>query len=140
VIAVLAALLGSRITQRARGGCRAAPAAGFPQDERDYPGGQQQLQGYGPPYSPDTGNAQRFLAWPRGLAGVTNPSTPRDFILQPLGRVALLNRPWGRPAHLPGGRACQQQAWLKVTWPPRDGHGGGGQVQFPAGEYGPFRR
>ena len=103
--------------------------------------GNSSLQGYGPPYSPETGNAQRvFGVAPAAWAGVTNPiDPPRDLILHPLARVAILN-----PAVADALRTyeaattAQQQMWLKAYLAALDqAMVAGGQVQLPAGINGP---
>lgn len=99
------------------------------------------LQDYGPPYSQDTGNAQRFLGLaPADWSGVTDPiDPPRDFILKPLARTAVLNqdvadalRPYESAAR------DQQRTWVKAYLAALDKATlVGDQVQIPAGEYGP---
>jgi len=103
--------------------------------------GNSSLQGYGPPYSPDTGNVQQFLGVaPADWPGVTNPiDPPRDFILQPLARVAILNPAVGDALRTyEAATTTQQQMWLKAYLAALDkATVAGGQVQLLAGIYGP---
>ena len=142
VIVVLAALLGSPDYPAVRGEdvAQRQPLA-FLKTSATILAGNSSLQGYGPPYSPDTGNAQRVLGVaPAAWAGVTNPiDPPRAFILQPLARVAILNPAVGDALRTYQAAApAQQQAWLKAYLAALDtATVTGGKVQLPAGEYGP---
>jgi hypothetical protein len=142
VIVGLAALFGSPDYPAVRGEdvAKRQPLA-FLKTSATILAGNSSLQGYGPPYSPDTGNAQRFLGVaPADWAGVTNPiDPPRDFILQPLGRVALLSPAVGDALRTYQAAApAQQEAWIKGYLAALDkATVAGGQVQLPAGEYGP---
>jgi hypothetical protein len=142
VIVVLAALLGAPDYPAVRGEdvAQRQPLA-FLKTSATILAGNSSLQGYGPPYSPDTGNAQRFLGVaPANWAGVTNPiDPPRDFILQPLGRVAILNPAVGDALRTyEAATTAQQQLWLKAYLAALDkATVAGGQVQLPAGAYGP---
>jgi hypothetical protein len=142
VIVVLAALLGAPDYPAVRGEdvAQRQPLA-FLKTSATILAGNSSLQGYGPPYSPDTGNAQRFLGVaPANWAGVTNPiDPPRDFILQPLGRVAILNPAAGDALRTyEAATTAQQQMWLKAYLAALDkATVAGGQVQLPAGAYGP---
>jgi hypothetical protein len=103
--------------------------------------GNSSLQGYGPPYAPDTGNTQRFLGVaPADWAGVTNPIDPsRDFILQPLARVAILAPAVGDALRTyEAATTTQQQLWWKAYLAALDTVTvTETQVQLPAGIYGP---
>jgi hypothetical protein len=142
VIGILAVLLGSPDYPAVRGEdvARRQPLA-FLKTSATILAGDSSLQGYGPPYSPDTGSAQRVMGVaPADWAGVTNPiDPPRDFILQPLGRAAILNPAVGDALRTyEAATALQQQAWLKAYLAALDkATVAGGQVQLPAGEYGP---
>ena len=142
VIVGLAALFGAPDYPTVRGEdvAQRQPLA-FLKTSANILAGNSSLQDYGPPYSPDTGNAQRFLGVaPADWAGVTNPiDPPRDFILQPLARVAILNSAVGDALRTyQAATAAQQQAWLKAYLAALEkATVAGGQVQLPAGEYGP---
>jgi hypothetical protein len=142
VIVVLAALLGSPDYPAVRGEdvAQRQPLA-LLKTSATILAGNSSLQDYGPPYSPDTGNAQRVVGVaPADWAGVTNPiDPPRDFILQPLARVAILNPAVGDALRTyEAATTAQQQMWLKAylaaldTATVTDTH-----VQLPAGMYGP---
>jgi hypothetical protein len=76
VIVVLAVLFGSPDypTVRGRDVARRQPIA-FLKTSANILAGNSSLQDYGPPYSPDTGNAQRFLGIaPADWSGVTDPT------------------------------------------------------------------
>ena len=76
VIGVLAALFGSLDypAVRAEDVAQRQPLA-FLKTSANILAGSSSLQDYGPPYSPDTGNPQRFLGvTPADWAGVTDPS------------------------------------------------------------------
>ena len=78
VIGGLAALFGSPDYPAVRGEdvAQRQPLA-FLKTSANLLAGTSSLQGYGPPYSPDTGNAQRFLGVaPADWAGVTHPIDP----------------------------------------------------------------
>ncbi|HEX3000484.1 MAG TPA: hypothetical protein VHR86_09650, partial [Armatimonadota bacterium] len=103
--------------------------------------GNSDLSGYGPPYTPDRSKAQRFLGIaPANWFGVAIPlDPPRDFILKPLVRAAILDETMA-PAlkTFEAAKPAQRQAWVntylaglnKATIVR-------GQAQLPAGNYGP---
>jgi hypothetical protein len=103
--------------------------------------GNSDLQGYGPPYSSDTANAQQVLGIaPANWFGVTNPiDPPQDLVLAPLGRVARLNSDVA--AALQTYQAAppdQQQAWVDAYLAALDkATVTSGKVEVPAGDYGP---
>jgi hypothetical protein len=103
--------------------------------------GNSDLQGYGPPYTPDPANAQQvFGIAPANWFGVTDPiDPPQDFVLAPLNRVAKLNSDVA--AALQTYQAAspdQQQAWTNAYLAALDkATVTNGQVQVPAGDYGP---
>ncbi|MEJ2150275.1 MAG: hypothetical protein P8Z40_12445 [Chloroflexota bacterium] len=103
--------------------------------------GNSDLQGYGPPYTPDTANAQQvFGIAPANWFGVTDPiNPPQDFVLAPLNRVAKLNSDVA--AALQAYQAAspdQQQAWVDAYLAALDkATVSSGQVQVPEGDYGP---
>ena len=142
VIVILAVLLGSPDYPAVRGEdvAQRQPLA-FLKTGANILAGNSSLQGYGPPYSPDTGNAQRFLGVaPADWAGVSRAiDPPRDFILQPLARVAILKPTVGDALRTYQAAApSQQQTWLKAYLAALDkATVVGGQIQLPPGEYGP---
>lgn len=103
--------------------------------------GNSSIQDYGPPYTPDTTNAQQLL-W-IALAnwfGVTIPIDPRrDFILKPLARVAVLNKDVASALQAyESASPGQQQAWLQAYLAALDkATVASGQVQLLGGDYGP---
>jgi hypothetical protein len=103
--------------------------------------GNSDLQGYGPPYTGDTANAQEiFGIAPANWFGVRIPIDPaEDLILKPLGRAAVLDQDVA--AALQTYRAAstdQQQAWL-TAYMKAVGQAAevNGDVQVPDGDYGP---
>jgi hypothetical protein len=142
VIVILAAFLGSPDYPAVRGEdvAQRQPLL-FLKTGADILAGGSSLQDYGPPYSPDTGNAQRFLGVaPADWAGVRRPiDPPRDFILRPLARVAILNPAVGDALRTyQAAGSSQQQAWMKAYLAAlAKAKVVAGQVQLPAAEYGP---
>ncbi len=142
VILVLAALLGSPDypTVRSQDVARRQPLA-FLKTSANILAGKSSLQDYGPPYSPDTGNAQRLLGIaPADWSGVTDPiDPPRDFILKPLARAAVLNKDVADALGTYESAAPEKQhAWVKAYLAALDkATAVGEQVQIPAGDYGP---
>ena len=142
VIGGLAALFGSPDYPAVRGEDVATrqPLA-FLKTSANILAGTSSLQGYGPPYSPDTGNGQRFLGVaPADWDGVRRPNDPpRVFMLQQLARLAILNQAVGDALRTYQAAAlAQQQAWLKAYLAALDtATVAGGHVQLPTGEYGP---
>lgn len=103
--------------------------------------GNSGIDGYGPPYTNDTANAQQVLGIaPANWFGVTIPIDPaQDFILKPLGRVAMLNSDVASAlkTYQTAG-ANQQQAWVTAYLAALDkATVTKGQVQVPNGDYGP---
>jgi hypothetical protein len=103
--------------------------------------GNDSIDGYGPPYTPDTGNAQKVLGIaPANWFGVTDPIDPaQDFVLKPLARVAALNQDVADALRTyQSTTADQQQAWLKAYLAALDkATVVNGQVKVPSGDYGP---
>lgn len=103
--------------------------------------GNSSLEGYGPPYSPDTGNAQRFPGIaPADWSGVTNPIDPaRDFILKPLTRVAVLDKDVASALkEYEAATPTQEHAWAKAYLAALDKATlANGEVELPSGDYGP---
>jgi hypothetical protein len=103
--------------------------------------GNSSVQDYGPPYTSDIANAQQlFGVAPANWLGVTIPiNPPQDFVLKPLGRVAILNQEVASAlqtyeAAIPD----QQQAWLNAYLAALDeATVVNGQVHIPDGDYGP---
>ena len=103
--------------------------------------GNNSIQGYGPPYTPDTSNAQQvFGIAPANWFGVTIPiDPPQDFVLKPLARVAVLNKDVASALQIyESATPEQQRAWLKVYLAALDeATMVDQQVQVPSGDYGP---
>ena len=142
VIIVLAMLFGSPDYPAVRGEdvAQRQPIA-YLKTSANILAGNSSIQGYGPPYTANSGNAQQLLgvapaAWP----GVTIPiDPPEDLILKPLARVALLNDVVaGALRTYRAASSNQQQSWLKAYLAALDkATVANGQVQVPAGGYGP---
>jgi hypothetical protein len=103
--------------------------------------GNSGIDGYGPPYTNDTANAQQVLGIaPANWFGVTIPIDPaQDFILKPLSRVAVLNNDVDSALQTyQAANSDQQQAWLTAYLAALDNATmSKGQVQVPDGDYGP---
>lgn len=103
--------------------------------------GNSGIDGYGPPYTNDTANAQQVLGIaPANWFGVTLPIDPaQDFILKPLNRVAVLNNDVASALQTyQAASTDQQQAWLTAYLTALDNATvTKGQVQVPDGDYGP---
>jgi hypothetical protein len=104
--------------------------------------GNSSIDGYGPPYTNDTANAQEILGIaPADWFGRTNPINPaQDFVLKPLARVALLQPDVANALQTyQGATSSQQQAWLNAYLSALDTAtvNADGQVAVPAGDYGP---
>lgn len=103
--------------------------------------GNSDLQGYGPPYSSDTGNAQQVLGIaPANWFGVTDPiNPPQDLVLAPLARVAKVNPDVAAALQTyQAASSDQQQAWADAYLTALDkATVTNDQVQVPAGDYGP---
>jgi hypothetical protein len=103
--------------------------------------GNSSIEGYGPPYTSDTANAQEIVGIaPANWFGVTIPIDPaQDLVLNPLARVAVLNNDVsGALQTYQSATSDQQQAWLKAYLAALDkATEDGGAVQLPSGDYGP---
>jgi len=103
--------------------------------------GNSSIQGYGPPYTPNPGNAQQLWSIaPATWLGVTIPiNPPEDLVLQPLARVALLNDDVAEALRAyRGASSGEPQSWMKAYLAALDrATVASGQVQVPTGEYGP---
>jgi hypothetical protein len=103
--------------------------------------GDSGVQGYGPPYTSDTGNAQNILGVaPANLLGVTDRlDPPQDFILKPLTRVAVLNPDVAKALDTyQAASPSQQQAWLTAYLSALDQATMiNDKVEIPQGDYGP---
>lgn len=103
--------------------------------------GNSLIQDYGPPYTPDTSNVQQvFGIAPANWFGVTLPiDSPRDFVLNPLARVAVLNQDVASALQIYESAAPEQRrAWLKAYLAALDqATVVDQQVQVPSGDYGP---
>jgi hypothetical protein len=103
--------------------------------------GDSGIQGYGPPYTSDTGNAQNILGVaPANLIGVTDRlDPPQDFILKPLSRVAVLDADVAKALDTyQAASTSQQQAWLTAYLSALDQATIiNDEVDIPQGDYGP---
>jgi hypothetical protein len=103
--------------------------------------GNSGVQDYGPPYSPDTGNAQRlFGIAPADWFGVTIPiDPPTDFILKPLQSVAVMEPNLNSAiATYEGSTPDQQQSWSTAYLSALpNATVQGSSIQMPPGDYGP---
>jgi hypothetical protein len=104
--------------------------------------GDSGIDGYGPPYTNNRGNAQNIKGIaPADWFGVTHPISPaQDFVLKPLARAAVLN-----PAIMPAldayenASASQQEQWLKnYEGALADAAIQSDEIQLPPGDYGPL--
>jgi hypothetical protein len=104
--------------------------------------GTSELSGYGPPYTSDRSGAQSlFGVAPATWFGATEPIQPaRDLVLAPLMRAAVLDPGLKAPlARFRAADAAQRQVWARTylsglaqaTLTPT------GQIDVPAGDYGP---
>ncbi|GBE15515.1 MAG TPA: hypothetical protein ENH32_04045 [Proteobacteria bacterium] len=103
--------------------------------------GNSGIQDYGPPYTSDTANVQQVLSLaPAAWFGVRYPlDASRDFVLKPLERVAAMDKGVARAlkAYEAVGHD-RQQTWLKAYLAALDKAAvNNGEVQVPAGDYGP---
>ncbi|MGD8584178.1 MAG: hypothetical protein PVJ75_02405 [Chloroflexota bacterium] len=79
--------------------------------------GNSEIQTYGPPYTDNSENAQAIFGLaPATWFGVSMPLNPReDFVLKPLGKIAILNKDLDAALQTyQAATAEQQQAWLKA--------------------------
>jgi len=142
VIAVLAVFWGSPDYPTVRGEDVATrqPIA-FLKTSAGILAGKSSLQDYGPPYSPDTGNAQRLLGLaPADWSGVSTPIDPgQDLVLKPLARVAVLNHDVAIALrYYESATPDQQRVWMKAYLAALDKATiVEGRVEIPDGEYGP---
>jgi hypothetical protein len=103
--------------------------------------GNSSIEGYGPPYTPDTADAQAIAGIaPANWFGVTIPlDPPQDLVLKPLARVAVLNQDVSDALQTyQSAASAQQQAWLQAYLAALDkATEMNGQVQLPGGDDGP---
>lgn len=142
LIIVLAALIGSPDypTVRAEDVAKRQPIA-FLETSANILAGNSSLEDYGPPYSNDAANTQGILGIvPATWFGVTVPIDPaQDLVLQPLERLAVINRDLSTALQTyQNATIDQQQVWLaKYLAGLQKATLDNGQVQIPSGEYGP---
>lgn len=145
LVVVLAVVFGSPDYPpvRAQAVARRQPVA-FLKTSASILAGNSSLEGYGPPYSPDSGNAQRFLGIaPADWSGVTDPIDPaRDLILKPLARAAILDKDVAAALkEYEAATPAQQRSWAKAYLAALDKATlANGDVGFPSGDYGPVAR
>jgi hypothetical protein len=103
--------------------------------------GNSSIQDYGPPYTPDTANAQSlFGIAPATWFGVRDRIDPvQDFVLKPLARAAVLNDDVATALDTyEAASADQQQAWVTAYLSALDeATVVNGQVRVTPGAYGP---
>ena len=113
----------------------------FLQTSTNILAGNSDLQGYGPPYSNDYGNAQSFLGIaPANWLGVTDPiNPPEDFVIKPLQKAAVLDPSISAAIKTyQAASSDQQQTWLNNYITALDSAtANNGQVSVPSGDYGP---
>ena len=142
IVIVLASVLGSPDypTVRAQDVANLQPIA-YLQTSATILAGNASIQSYGPPYTTDRENAQHlFRQAPANWFGVRDPIDPaQDFILKPLARVSILNGNVTDALNTyQSASTDQQQAWLSAYMAGLDNATVvDGQVQIPAGDYGP---
>ena len=142
VIFLLAIVFGSPDYPTVRGEdvAKSQPIA-YLKTSANFLAGKASIEGYGPPYTTDTAHAQNMLGIaPADWLGVTIPLDPvQDFVLKPLARAAVLNNNLD-PALQTYESATpdQQAAWAAAYLAALEkATVSDGQVQIPAGDYGP---
>jgi len=142
VVVVLAAVFSSPDYPTVRGEdvANRQPVA-FVQTSADILAGNSSIQDYGPPYTPDTDNAQSlFGIAPAKWSGVRDRIDPaQDFILKPLARVAVLNHDVATALDTyEAASPDQQQAWVTAYLLALDeATVVNGEVRVTPGDYGP---
>lgn len=142
VVVVVAAVRSSPDypTVRAEDVANRQPVA-FVETSANILAGNSGIQDYGPPYTPDRDNAQSlFGIAPANWFGVRyRIDPPQDFIIKPLTRQAVLDADVA--AALQAYEAAspdEQQSWLNAYISALDeATVANGEVQVPAGDYGP---
>lgn len=103
--------------------------------------GNSGIQGYGPPYTPDPGNAQQLLgvAPARWLGVTTRIDPPEDLVLAPLQRLAQLNEGVAEAVRsYRAAPASRRQSWAQAYLAALDGATvNAGTVSMPEGDFGP---
>jgi hypothetical protein len=145
-IAILAILLAAIFsspdypTVRGEDVAESQPVA-FLQTTANILAGNSEIQTYGPPYTSDNQNAQAILGVaPATWFGVSTPLDPKlDFVLNPLTRIAVMNKDLGDALQTyKAATAVQQQAWLKAYIAGLDTASVENDVvKMPDGDYGP---
>jgi hypothetical protein len=142
VVVVLAAVFGSPDYPTVRGEdvANLQPLA-YLETSANILAGNHSVQDYGPPYTSNDDNAQSLYGVaPATWFGVTIPVDPsRDFVLQPLQRVAVLNPDVAAALDMYNAASADQaQAWVSAYL---SALGGAtvqdGVVTIPPGDYGP---
>ena len=113
----------------------------FVQTSANILAGNSSIQDYGPPYTPDTDNAQSlFGISPANWFGVRDRIDPvQDLILKPLARAAVLNDDVAAAlGTYEAASADQQQTWVTAYLSALDNATvENGQVRVTPGDYGP---
>jgi hypothetical protein len=103
--------------------------------------GTSGIDGYGPPYTNDTANAQSvFGLAPASWFGVRIPLDPaQDFVLKPLGHAAALDPALNDAlSSYTDASSDQQAAWVKAYLAALDtAQVQNGEVKLGSGDYGP---
>jgi hypothetical protein len=146
VVAVIAVVLASVFgspdypTVRGEDVANRQPLA-FVETSANILAGNSSIQDYGPPYTPDTDNAQSlFGITPATWAGVRDRiDPPQDFVLKPLARVAVLNDQVATALDTYDvASPDQQQAWVTAYLSALDNATVvNGEVRVASGDYGP---
>jgi hypothetical protein len=107
----------------------------------DLLSGESALETYGPPYTENIENIQRIVGpGPAMLLGVTHPlSAEKELILEPLQRVAIINKDVAASLLVWDAASVEQQkAWTKAYGDALDkAEEADGLVKVPTGDYGP---
>jgi len=145
-IAILAILLAAIFsspdypTVRGEDVAKIQPLA-FLQTTANILAGNSEIQTYGPPYTSDNQNAQAVLGVaPATWFGVSTPLDPKlDFVLNPLTRIAVINKDLDAALQTyKAATAVQQQVWLKAYIAGLDTASVENDVvKMPDGDYGP---
>ena len=142
IAVVLAAVFGSPDYPTVRGEdvANRQPLA-FVETSANILAGNSSIQDYGPPYTPDTDNAQSLLGIaPATWFGVRDRiDPPEDFVLKPLARAAVLNDDVAAAlGTYEAASADQQQAWVTAYLSALDNATVvNGKVSVASGDYGP---
>jgi hypothetical protein len=142
VVAALAAIFSSPDYPpvRSEDVARLQPIA-FLQTSAGFLAGTSGIDGYGPPYTNDTANAQRVLGLaPANWFGARMPLDPaQDFVLKPLARAAELDPALSGALHTYTSAARDQRgAWVNAYLAALDAaQAQDGEIKLGPGDFGP---